>query len=230
MSYLCYIYIIIYRGKTKASRREWLRLDGLPSCPPRPRPLPSPLSGDKGNAEQKSKKKGRKRENQGEGCRRHLRQFLASLLLRLMSSPSTPSPAAHHFARLCHRSWRGTGGHFVRFWAMLSTPHRHTSPPIDQQQGSASTVCHHPRLVLVLFPPSGGEGRSDKQPGRDTPSRSPRRPSPPCRGAVRIRLLSSSYHLTIKAIPGRWSVFFKRGEALKYFFSAYQIINRKTRS
>ena len=35
-----------------------------------------------------SKKKGRKRENQGEGCRRHLRPFLASLLFRLMSSPS----------------------------------------------------------------------------------------------------------------------------------------------
>ena len=67
-----------------------------------------------------------------------------------MPSPSTPSPAAHHFARLCQRSGRGTGGHLVRFWAMLSTPHRHTSPPIDQQQGSASTVCHPPRLVLVL--------------------------------------------------------------------------------
>ena len=33
----------------------------------------------------KSNQKGRKRENHGEGCRRHLRQFLASLLLRLMS-------------------------------------------------------------------------------------------------------------------------------------------------
>ena len=91
------------------------------------------------------------RENQGEGCRRHLRQFLASLLLRLMSIPSTPSPAAHHFSRLCQRSGRETGGHIVRFWAMLSPPHRHTSPPIDQQQGSASTVCHPARLVLVLF-------------------------------------------------------------------------------
>ena len=145
-------YLIIYRGKTKASRKEGQRLDGLPSCQPRPRPPPSPLSGDKGNAEQKSKKKGRKRENQGEGCRRHLRQFLASLLLRLMSSPSTPSPAARHFALLCQRSGRGTGGHLVRFWAMLSPPHRHTSPPIDQQQGSASTVCHLARLVLFPVP------------------------------------------------------------------------------
>ena len=75
---------------------------------------------------------------------------------RLSSVPSDvftvqPSPDAHHFSRLCQRSGRGTGGHLVRFWAMLSTPHRHTSPPIDQQQGSASTVCHPSRLVLVLF-------------------------------------------------------------------------------
>ena len=54
------MYLIIYRGKTKASRREGQRLDGLPSFPPRP--LPSPPSCDKGKAEQKSKQKGRKRE------------------------------------------------------------------------------------------------------------------------------------------------------------------------
>ena len=87
-----------------------------------------------------SKQKERKRENQGEGCRRHLRQFLASLLLRLMSSPSTPSPAAHHFARFCQRSGRGTGGHLVRFWAMQSPPHRHTSPPIYQQPAAGQRL------------------------------------------------------------------------------------------
>ena len=32
-------------------------------------------------------------------------------------------------------------------------------------------------------PPSGGEGRAASQPGRAIPSRSPCRPSPPCRGA-----------------------------------------------
>ena len=66
-------------------------------------------------------------------------------------------------------------------------------------------------------------GKRASQGGRSPPAH----PAGVCLG---IRLLSSSYHLTIKAIPGRWSVFFKRGEALKYFFSAYQIINRKTRS
>ena len=116
---------------------------------------------------------------------------------RLSSVPSDvftvqPSPAAHHFSRLCQRSGRETGGHIVRFWAMLSPPHRHTSPPIDQQQGSASTVCHPARLVQFLFHPSGGEGRAASQPGRATPSRSPRLPSPPCRGrptSTRLALL-----------------------------------------
>ena len=70
-----------------------------------------------------------------------------------------------------------------------SPPHRHRSPS-SQQQGSASTVCHHHRLVLfpVLVlsssssPPSGSKGRAPSQPGRATPSRSPCRTSPPCRG------------------------------------------------
>ena len=51
----------------------------------------------------------------------------ASLLFRLMPSPSTPSPAAHHFARLCQRAGRGTGGYIGRFWAMLLPPPRHRS-------------------------------------------------------------------------------------------------------
>ena len=56
------------------------------------------------------------------------------LLLRLMSSPSTPSPADHPIARLCQRSGRGTGGHLVRFWAM-SSPHLvNTSPATSSQQ------------------------------------------------------------------------------------------------
>ena len=100
-----------------------------------------------------------------------------------MSTPSTPSPAARHFARLCQRSGRGTGGHLVRFWAMSSPPPRHHIASEQQPQGIASTFCHPARLVQFLFHPSGGEGRAASQPGRATPSRSPRLPSPPCRGA-----------------------------------------------
>ena len=147
MRYLYYIYTLLYiekerkqtgngsaKSQTNQEEREpGQRLDCLPSSPPRPRSLPS--CGDVGQS-----KRNRKRENQGEGCRRHLRQFLASLLLRLMSTPSTPSPAAHHFTRLCQRSWRGTGGHPVRFRAMPSPPHRHTSPPIDQQPAAGQRL------------------------------------------------------------------------------------------
>ena len=42
-----------------------------------------------------------------------------------MPPPSTPSQAVHHFQRFCQRSGIGTSGHLVRFWAMLSPPHRH---------------------------------------------------------------------------------------------------------
>ena len=101
-----------------------------------------------------SKQKGRKRENQGEGCRRHLRQFLASLLFRLMSSPSTPSPAAQHFVRLCQRSGRGTGGHPVRFRAMPSPHLATTSPANSSHRASPRAVCHPAHLVLFPVPSS----------------------------------------------------------------------------
>ena len=64
----------------------------------------------------------------------------------------------------------------------IATPRHHIASE-QQPQGIASTFCHPARLVHVLFHPSGGEGRAASQPGRATPSRSPRRPSPPCRGA-----------------------------------------------
>ena len=81
-----------------------------------------------------------------------------------MSSPSTPSPAAHHFARLCQRSGRGTGGHLVRFWAMSSPPHRHTSPPIDQQPATTRQRLDvlpscPPRPLPLRIPSSGEEGK-----------------------------------------------------------------------
>lgn len=145
---------------------------------------------DTGRAEQKEqteREKQGKREDQGEGCRRHLRPFLASLLFRPLSSPSAPSPAAHPLTRSLHHLGRGKGGHLVRFWAMpsphLATP-RHTSPPIDQQQGSPSAVCH-PARPRPLPLRQVVRVRAERQPGRAIPSRSPCRPSPPCRGAPR---------------------------------------------
>ena len=95
---------------------------------------------------EKGDRRNRKRENQGEGCRRHLRQFLASLLLRLMSSPSTPSPAAHHFEG--RAATPSASGRCYRH--NVATPRRRSTN--NQQQGSASTVCHLARLVLFPVP------------------------------------------------------------------------------
>ena len=47
-----------------------------------------------------------------------------------MFSPSTPSTAAHTSPR--RTITEGTGGNLVHFWAMLSPPHRNTSPPTSR--------------------------------------------------------------------------------------------------
>ena len=147
-----YMYIIIYREKTKARRMEGQRLDGLPSFPPRHRPLPSPPSGDKGKAEQKSKKKGRNRENQCEGFRRPLRPFLAF--------PSAPSDvftvhiiaAAHHLAtvapanRARGRAATPSGsGRCYRYHIATDRPQQANS------RAAPRAVGHPARRVLVLF-------------------------------------------------------------------------------
>ena len=82
-----------------------------------------------------------------------------------MSLPSTPSPAAHHFARLCQRSGRRTGGHLVHFWAMSSPPPRHHIASEQQPANSRAA----PRRSAILpasssFPsnPSGGEEGKSK--------------------------------------------------------------------
>ena len=79
---------------------------------------------------EKGDRRNRKRENQGEGCRRPIARSSPLLLLRLMSLPSTPSTAAHTSPR--RTITEGTGGHLVRFWAMLSPPHLNTSPPTSR--------------------------------------------------------------------------------------------------
>ena len=60
-----------------------------------------------------------------------------------MSTPSTPSPAARHFAILCQRSGRGTGGHLIRFRAMPS-PHLATTSPANSSHRAS------PRRSAIL--------------------------------------------------------------------------------
>ncbi len=170
------IYLIIYRERTKANGKGR-------AAPRRSAILPasssssSPPSGGEGREEQTSKQN-RKRENQGEGCRRHLRPFLASLLSCLLSSPSTPSPkgraATPSGSGRCHRHH-------------LATP-RHRSTSSHQTAGQRlglSGILPASSSSPSSSPPSGGEGRAASQPGRAIPSRSPCRPSPPCRGVPR---------------------------------------------
>lgn len=185
------MYLIIYREKTKARRRKGQRLDDLTSCPPRPLPRPSPPSGDKGKAEQKSKKKGRKRENQGEGCRRPLRPFLASpsvpsdvFTVHTIASRSPLRPLVSALRERDGRLPRPLLGDAI---ATTSPQPRHRS---TSKQQTAAGQCldglpsstHRP-LPRLSSPPSGGDGRAASQTGREISSRSPCRPSPPFRDA-----------------------------------------------
>ena len=106
-----------------------------------------------------------------------------------MSSPSTPSPAAHLFATIAPAT--RTRGRAAASSAS-GRSHRHTLPPprhhlaTDRPANSSRAA---PRRSAILpassssySPPSGGEGRAASQPGRAILSSSPRRLSPPCGG------------------------------------------------
>ena len=116
-----------------------------------------------------SRRKGR--ENQGEGCRRHLRPFLASLLFRLMSSPSnhrqplTTRPLVSALRERDGRPPRPLLGD------VIATPRHHIASE-QQPQGIASTFCHPPRLflVLVLFLQVVREGQRASQGGPPLPA------------------------------------------------------------
>ena len=67
---------------------------------------------------------------------------------------------------------------------VIATPRHH----LGTDRPATSIHRASPRRSAILpasssSPPSGGEGRAESQPGRATLSRSPCRPSPPCRGA-----------------------------------------------
>lgn len=99
-----------------------------------------------------------------------------------------PSPAAHYLTRSHHRQG-GKGSPRPVLVVIPSPPPRHRSTSNQQLQGSASGCrsSFPPRpLPRLSSPPSGGEGRAASQPGRATSSRSPCRPSPPCRGCLGI--------------------------------------------
>ena len=119
---------------------------------------------------------------------------LSSPVPRLSSAPSDvytvhtiASRSPPHPLATSHRVREGRPPRPVQGDA-IATPRHHIASE-QQPQGIASTFCHPARLVHVLFlsssssHPSGGKGRAPSQPGRATPSRSPFRPSPPCRGA-----------------------------------------------
>ena len=122
---------------------------------------------------------------------------LSSPVPRLSSAPSDvytvhtiASRSPPHPLATSHRVREGRPPRPVQGDA-IATPRHHIASE-QQPQGIASTFCHPARLVQFLFHPSGGEGRAASQPGRATPSRSPRLPSPPCRGrptSTRLALL-----------------------------------------
>ena len=104
---------------------------------------------EKEKQEEQRKRDGRnrKRENHGEGCRRPLRPFLASLLFRLMPPPSTPSPAAHQVAPPTkEREERAP-------CPALGGCHRHhiaTDRPATRR-AAPRAVCHPSHLASLLF-------------------------------------------------------------------------------
>ena len=172
------LYTLLYIEKEqKQTEKEGQRRDGLPSCPPRPLPLLQVV---------RTADRTEERENQGEGCRRRLRPFLASLLFCLLSSPSTPSPAAHpHHVAPATRERDGRPPRPLLGEAIATPRHRSTS---KQQTAAGARLDGLPSspprpLPRLSSPLPGGEGRAASQPGRAIPSSSPRRPSPPCRGA-----------------------------------------------
>ena len=171
MSYLCYIYIITYRERTKVNRegkskgtdrqgRKRTRAAPRAVCHPTrlvlfPVSLPLPHVVRIGQSKRASSRRGRGRTKAKDAAD-------ISPVPRLSfcsvccphrphhRQPFTTSPPSHQ------QSGRGKGAHHVRLWVMPSIPHRHhlaTDRPATRRAAPRS-VCHPARLVLfpVLFP------------------------------------------------------------------------------
>ena len=143
---LCFIYLIIYRERTKASRKgkdEWTdreERERTRAAPRRSAILPaaspsSPSGGEEGKSEGASRT-GRERTRARNAADLFARSS-PPFLFCLLPPPSAPSPAAHphHVAPATRTRGRAAAS------SASGRCHRHTSPPIDsdqQRQGSAS--------------------------------------------------------------------------------------------
>ena len=103
---------------------------------------------EKEKQEEQRKRDGRnrKRENHGEGCRRPLARSSPLLLLRLMSSPSTPSTAAHtHHVAPSPKGRAATSSASGRCY-------RHTSPATRRAAPRQSAILPASSSSSSLFP------------------------------------------------------------------------------
>ena len=120
----------------------------LSFCSPRPRPRPLHSGGEEGQSKRASSMKRRERTMAKDAA-----DLFARSSPRLCSvccphrphhrQPLTTSP------RLCQRSWRGTGCHLVRFWAM-SSPHLATTSPATRIHRAA----HRRSAILPASSPT----------------------------------------------------------------------------
>ena len=187
MSYLCYIYIIIYRERTKVNRegkskgtdrqgRKRTRAAPRAVCHPTrlvlfPVSLPLPHVVRVGQSKRASSRRGRGRTKANDAADLFARSS-PLLLLRLMSSPSTPSTAAH---TIDSRSHLTTSHHHRRdgrpprplLGDAIATPRQQ---PEGQRLDSLPSSPPRPRPRLSSpFPGGKSEGREPARAGDPLP-------------------------------------------------------------
>ena len=138
------------------------RLDGLPSCPPRPRPRSLPSGGEEGNSK-RANRTGRERTRVKDAA-----AIFASSSTLFCSvyclhrphhrQPLTPSPACVSAQGAGRAATSSASGRCYRHHIATTSPSTN-----NQQQGSASTVCHPARLVLFPVPSFRWRGRETQK-------------------------------------------------------------------